>query len=161
MAESSARFNLPEKMPHIWPQVSEILLGALLLVVSTLVHGFGMYLVQRHFDRHWPTNPAARARRQFVFGSLILLMLCTHLFEVLLWAITLVLTDAVQDFRDAFYYSSVTYTTLGYEDIVLPHNWRLLAPMIAMSGVFAFGWTTGVIVNLVAQSHASTRKESR
>jgi hypothetical protein len=39
-------------------------------------------------------------------------MLCTHLFEVLLWAITLVLTDAVPDFRDAFYYSSVTYTTL-------------------------------------------------
>ena len=91
----------------------------------------------------------------------ILLMLCTHLFEVLLWAITLVLTDAVQDFRDAFYYSSVTYTTLGYEDIVLPHNWRLLAPMIAMSGVFAFGWTTGVIVNLVAQSNATMRKDAR
>jgi hypothetical protein len=33
--------------------------------------------------------------------------------------------------------------------------------MIAMSGVFAFGWTTGVIVNLVAQSRASTRDESR
>jgi hypothetical protein len=148
-------------MPHVWPQVSEVLLGALLLVMSTLVHGLGMYLVQQRFEHSWPTAADARARRQLVFSILILMMLATHLFELLLWAITLLLVGAVADFRDAFYYTSVTYTTLGYEDIVLPRNWRLLAPMIAMSGVFAFGWTTGVIVNLVAQSNATMRKDVR
>lgn len=132
------------------PPLAEIALGALLLVISTLIHGVGMYLVQITFDRYWPRE-RGRAHRQLVFSVLILLMLFTHMSEVLVWAMTLFETDAVRDFRDAFYYASVTYTTLGYEDIVLPRPWRLLAPMMAISGLFAFGWSTGVLVNIVGQ----------
>jgi hypothetical protein len=55
-------------------------------------------------------------------------------------------------FRDAFYYVAGTYTTLGYGEGRLPHAWRLLAPMIAISGLFAFGWTTGVLFSPMSQA---------
>ncbi len=45
-----------------------------------------------------------------------------------------------------------TYTTLGYGEGTLPKAWRLLAPMIAISGLFAFGWTTGALFNFVTQA---------
>ena len=35
---------------------------------------------------------------------------------------------------------------------MLPRQWRLLSPMLAMSGLFAFGWTTGVLVNFLGQT---------
>ena len=41
-------------------------------------------------------------------------------------------------------YVSVTYMSLGYGEDILASNWRSIAPMIATSGLFAFGWTTGV-----------------
>jgi hypothetical protein len=115
--------------------------------------------VQRAFDRHWPTAAGAGARRQLVLGGLILIMLTTHMLEIVVWAITLLVTDAVLNFRDAFYYASITYTTLGYEDIVLPRAWRLLSPMMAMAGLFAFGWTTGVLVSIVAQSTSRVSRQ--
>jgi hypothetical protein len=140
-----------------WP-LWEIPMGALLLVMSTSLHGLGMYLVHERFDRHWPELERKRVRRQLFFSGLISLMLVTHLSEVLLWAITLRTVGAIPGFRDAFYYAAVTYTTLGYSADKLPADWRILAPMIAMSGLFAFGWTTGVLVNLVRRMHERDRE---
>jgi hypothetical protein len=39
----------------------------------------------------------------------------------------------------------VTYTTLGYGDVVLTGQWRTLATIQAANGVIIFGWTTALI----------------
>ena len=132
-------------------------MGAMMLVLSTLLHGLGMYFVHARFDRHWPELEHRRVGRQFFFGGLIFLILVAHLTEVFMWAITLMAVDAIRSFRDAFYYAAVTYTTLGYNAEMLPLHWRILAPMIAMSGLFAFGWTTGVLVSMVHRMHERDR----
>ena len=62
-------------------------------------------------------------------------------------------------FRDAYYYVAVTYTTLGYGENTLTPAWRILAPMMAMSGVFAFGWTTSVLFSIVAAPAGVSAKE--
>ena len=131
----------------------ELGLGGGLLVASVLLHGIGMWMVQRRFLAAWPREPDARVRRQLVFASLIAMMLATHLAQMVLWAIALMGIGAVNGFREAFYFAAVTYTTLGYEETKLPLPWRLLAPLMAMAGVFAFGWTTGVLVSLVTRAN--------
>ena len=40
----------------------------------------------------------------------------------------------------------VTFTTLGYGDIVLDENWRLLASFEAATGIIMFGWTTAIVL---------------
>ena len=81
-------------------------------------------------------------------------MVVTHLSEVGLWSAALIGVGAISSPRDAFYFVAGTYTTLGYGEGTLPHQWRLMAPMIAISGLFAFGWTTSVLMSLVAQVNA-------
>lgn len=44
------------------------------------------------------------------------------------------------------YFSMVTFTTLGYGDITLGGDWRLLASFEAANGIIMFGWTTALIV---------------
>lgn len=135
-------------MEHYLP-VTEILFGALMLIVSLLVHGLGMYVVRVGAPYH--RRRMRRIEREAILCLLILLMIVTHLSEVLLWAAALVAMDIVPVFRNAYYYAAVTYTTLGYSEGTLGSSWRILAPMMAMSGVFAFGWTTGVLWNIVSQ----------
>ena len=53
------------------------------------------------------------------------------------------------DFESALYLSSVTYTTLGYGDIVLTDSWRLLCGIQAMNGILLFGWSTALLFFLV------------
>jgi hypothetical protein len=40
--------------------------------------------------------------------------------------------------EQAFYFSTVTYTTLGYGDVVMEGGWRLLATFEAANGIIMF-----------------------
>jgi hypothetical protein len=69
----------------------------------------------------------------------------THLFEIALWAIVFLLCGEMKEFETAFYFSAVNYTALGYGDIVLPDQWRLLGPIEAINGLLLFGISTAVM----------------
>ena len=80
-----------------------------------------------------------------------------HLIETLLWTFPLLQFDIIPNFRNAYYYVLEAYTTLGEGNIALPDEWRLVGPVIAISGLFTFGWTASVLVyvmNEVAKLHA-------
>ena len=133
----------------------EILLGLSLTTCTLVIHSIGMYLVMHRFELNWANylHEKSEFRRQFYFGHLVMLMLLTHLIEVLFIAAVLFEIQAFPEFRSAFYFTGETYTTLGFGDILLPHGWRQLALFIAMSGLFSFGWSTGVLVSIVGKTY--------
>ena len=147
--------------------LAEILLGISMILGSVCIHSVGMYLVMHRFELHWPRylNEGKEWRRQLYFLFLVTLILATHLCEILAIAATVHAIHAIEDFRTAFYFAGETYTTLGYGDVILPTGWRQLALFIAMSGLFTFGWTTGVLVSIVGKtydaqfSHLRRRRE--
>jgi hypothetical protein len=66
-----------------------------------------------------------------------------HMVEISLWAIAYTLGRAMPDIDSAFYFSAVTYTTVGYGDLVLPEAWRLVGGIEALTGILMCGWSTG------------------
>ncbi|UCC83503.1 MAG: two pore domain potassium channel family protein [Gemmatimonadota bacterium] len=91
--------------------------------------------------------------RSLIVGALVLVMFLATLIEAGLWATVYVVLGAISEFEKALYFSTVTYTTLGYGDVVLGSEWRLLSSFEAANGVIMFGWTTALIV--VALRHFS------
>jgi len=72
--------------------------------------------------------------------------------EAFVWALLYLLNPAITvlpDIQTAFYFSLVTYTTLGYGDIVLTGDWRVLSAVEAVNGVIIFGWTTALIIYFI------------
>jgi hypothetical protein len=51
----------------------------------------------------------------------------------------------------AFYFSASSYATVGYGDVVLPPNWRLLGPLESMTGVLMCGVSVGLLFALVTR----------
>ena len=84
-----------------------------------------------------------------VAGWLILL----HLFEIGLWAMLFWYGQAIPDFHSSFYFSSVTYTTVGYGDLVLPKEWRLTGGIEALTGILMCGWSTGFFFTVVTRMY--------
>ncbi len=62
-----------------------------------------------------------------------------------------------QDFGTAFYHSAVNFTSLGYGDIVMSEEWRLLGALEAANGVLMFGITAGLVI-AVLTSNVDRRK---
>jgi hypothetical protein len=80
--------------------------------------------------------------------------------EAWLWALLYLfnpLITALPDIETAFYFSMVTFTTLGYGDVVLTGQWRTLSSIQAANGVIIFGWTAALIFIL---SNTSIKKSS-
>ena len=88
-------------------------------------------------------------------GVVVLLMLLLHLMEIWVWSAALVYSGLVANWRAAGFFAANTYTTVGYGNFVLPDGWHMLAPIIAMSGLFTFGWTGSVLVEIVRRCQAA------
>ena len=82
----------------------------------------------------------------------VLFVLFVHTIQVWIWAVTFHLLGALPAFEPALYFALVTFTTVGYGDIVLSPEWRLLAGVAAAYGFLSFGWSTAYMVELVRRS---------
>ena len=54
----------------------------------------------------------------------------------------------------------VTFTTLGYGEIVLDEQWPLLASFEAANGIIMFGWTTAIVIAAVQRVYFGDAKKS-
>jgi len=123
------------------------LISFLMILITTVIHAFGMILVFRAIRSQEGHMNNDLRRKQIVWTSgTVLLMFIVSFAEVTVWAIAYLLTGAIEGFEHALYFSMVTFTTLGYGDIVLNENWRLLGSLQAANGIIMFGWTTAIVV---------------
>jgi len=121
-----------------------VALGALVIqgmVVTFGVEVIGALMAQRVVGIHLWRNGVATL-------MLIMTLLIGHLAQMAVWATAFMAAGQFETFGVAFYHSAVNYTTLGYGDIVMSEDWRLLGPQEAASGTLAFGWSTAAIVTI-------------
>jgi Ion channel len=79
-------------------------------------------------------------------------MLALHIVEITIWAFVIIHAGIVKHGYDAIYYCANAYTTLGMGSLDIDQNWRNISPIIAISGLFTFAWTTSALVDVVASN---------
>ena len=79
----------------------------------------------------------------------VLFLMIPIILDVTLWAIFYYAQDVLPNFEESLYFSTVTFTTVGYGDIVLGSEWRQLGTFEAMNGWIIFGWATALIITVV------------
>ena len=138
----------------------EILLGSVLVLGTTMLHALGtiaaLYFLKRLY-RPWTTHTG----RALMISGLVGGMFLVCVLDATLWAFVYVGVDAIPDVETALYFSMVTFTTLGYGDISLGSQWRLLASFEAANGTIMFGWTTALVVAYMQKLTLSHPEETR
>jgi type III secretory pathway component EscU len=125
-------------------------IAALLMAVTTAIHASGMLLVVRTVLSKDPqTRYHKKLMHLFSVAGVVLLMFLVSVIEVLVWSATYLWLGALEGLEQATYFSMVTFTTLGYGEIVLDEQWRLLASFQAANGIIMFGWTTAIVLATV------------
>jgi hypothetical protein len=88
-------------------------------------------------------------RRTIVTVVWVLFLIIPIVIDVTLWATFYYMSAALPSFEESLYFSTVTFTTVGYGDIVLGREWRQLATFEAMNGWIIFGWATALIIPVI------------
>jgi hypothetical protein len=143
----------------------EIALATLFLVIVIGIHGVFLGRISKlfstHIARQTPQSP--RWHAGLLTAISIGLIVALHFGETHLWALTLNQAGLISGYRDAYFYVLEAYTTLGEGSVYMPDGYRLISPIIALTGLFTFGWSTSVFVYIVGQVgrlHEEREKQS-
>lgn len=134
--------------------LDDLLVATALIVTTCIIHGFGMdrmmhFILNRHLVKHGGRPRPHHKLFMAVISILRIFMLVTV--HIWIWALTYQLL-AVPEFKtleDAVYFSTVTFTTLGYGDIVLHDQWRVLSGIEAANGIVLLGWSTAFLFEVM------------
>jgi len=131
--------------------LEQIGLGTLLVVVTTSVHAIctGIVLAVLRDVRAKLMAAHSRVVALSVIATIVVLLFLAAIFESSLWAMTYLYLGALGSFEEALYFSNVTFSTLGYGDLTLGVQWRLLSSIQAAIGTILFGWSTALVFAVV------------
>ena len=126
--------------------------GMIALTIFISVTGIVLWLnlLARHLESLEHRNKQPNLFRAILATSIVLVSI--HIFQAFLWALLyLVLPghSGLEKISDAFYFSMITITTLGYGDITLNDQWRLLSGLESMIGIIVFGMSTAMMYAVV------------
>ncbi|WP_166359673.1 potassium channel family protein [Pseudomonas akapageensis] len=120
-----------------------------LAAITVVLHAVGLALMLRFLDHRgnvlMTQLGAISTRLVWVACYMILL----HLMAISIWATFYVWQECLPDLETAFYFSGVTYSTIGFGDVVLGKPWRLFGLMEGLTGILMCGLSTGVFFAVV------------
>jgi len=87
-------------------------------------------------------------------SMLMVMLMLGNIVQIAFWATLYRVFGGFDDFETAAYFSGVTFTSLGYGDVVLSGRLRLLAPLQAANGLMMFGITTALFYSAVQRATA-------
>ncbi|MGF6690490.1 hypothetical protein M2318_000534 [Metapseudomonas resinovorans] len=138
---------------------SSIFFVWVLAAITVVVHAVGLAIMLRFLDHRgnvlMTRIGAISTRLVWVACYMVLL----HLIAISVWGAFYVWQGCLPDLETAFYFSGVTYATIGYGDVVLAKPWRLFGLMEGLTGILMCGLSTGVFIAVVNQIYQSFPKK--
>lgn len=130
--------------------LTQISIGVALIVATVIVHALSLELIFKVFFAV-PTNVQVRWRAA-VFALVIVAVFVAHVIEIWIWAVFYYFKASISEIptlEGALYFSTSSFTTVGFGDLVLSEEWRLLSSFEAINGMILFGWSTAFIFAVV------------
>ncbi len=127
-----------------------LVLTALVVTALTIIaHGVGTSWWIHRIGKRYPNANIflTPPRKAGVIIRTTLFLIILHFVEIMMWALAYVVVakNELESLEAAIYFSAVTFTTLGYGDITLSSQWRLLSGFEAINGIVLIGWTTAFL----------------
>jgi voltage-gated potassium channel len=131
--------------------MAQLILGFALMAVAVAIHLLGGLAAILHLRRRMAARAVDSTLRALrVLVDLFAVLLLLRLMQVSLCAL-LYWWRIGWDFNTALYFSTVTYATIGYGDVVPPPQWRLVAVTEGLTGVLMLGWSSALVFSVVVR----------
>ena len=127
--------------------IANVILGLGSMVVCLAIQAFLVVVAIQVYVNHrrLAASPTLVGTFVLICGVMLVLVIGNFL-QIALWAGLFMYLGEFADFGTAAYYSAVNFSTLGYGDIVMSEQYRVLGPMQAVNGVLMIGVSTAVVM---------------
>ena len=143
--------------------LNQLLAGGLVSFLN-----FGIHAVMTGLIVVLTRHLAGRTDDLHVFTRLSTLLLATvavlmvaHVAEIAVWAMFMAVTGITVLRAGVFEFAFENYVALGYGDVVAGDPWRLIGPIMALSGLLLIGWSVAIIFEVMKMAEVQIGRRTR
>lgn len=123
----------------------------MLIAVTASVHAFGLVAIVRWVLRARALDDPGMVPSTWLLVRVLWCLIALHGVAIAIWAVFYWWRGAMPDIESALYFSSATYATIGYGDLVLPKDSRFFGSIEGLTGILLCGLSTGFFFAVVAR----------
>jgi hypothetical protein len=131
-------------------------LSILMTVIVVIVHLTGILLLLRFLRRNARHAIKGQGFQQILRQGGLMLAVALGVFllhgiEIWLYALVFLAIGALPDFQTALYFSSSSYSTVGFGDVVLGPEWRIFGSVEGVTGLILIGWSSAFLLSVTSR----------
>jgi len=130
----------------------------MLAVLCVVIHGLGLFSLSHALRSETAAERLKRIAPLSPRGGLHpgdrRVILALHGVEIWLFSFAYLGLGAISGLEDALYFSTISYSTVGYSDIHIAHQWRLLGAFESILGMVLIGWSTAFFFRMLGRMEA-------
>jgi len=126
----------------------QLFIGLVIVAVTTVMAALfvGAIPVTLNYFSGWLRRRPHNRKAIIAMAAATMWLILSMTAGVWLWAMVFLAIGAFDQLEVSVYFSVVSFTTLGFGDVLLPVRWRLLAGICAANGLIVFGLNTAFLV---------------
>lgn len=130
-----------------------LIVASLLVVLTFSIHFIGLVGLSagmRRLGGH-PSNLKTVFGQGLAILSLVIALFGLHALEIWVYALAYLMLGGLTELEPALYYSSSAFSTVGFGDVALDKNWRMIGAAESLNGFLLIGWSTAFLVSVTAR----------
>ena len=141
--------------------LSKILIAFILVAATVSVQAAGLAALLKALVKSYAQLPTRFWPVTWLLIRVTWALIFIHVTEIAVWALFFWWNKCLPDVESSFYFSGVTYATIGYGDVVLPKEWRLFGPVEGLTGILMCGLSTAfffAVMSKMLRARMETRQ---
>ena len=135
------------------------LVGVPVILINMLLQSLVSVWCIRFYIKRFGERDGVLAGVLALFGIITMVML-GNLAQIVIWGALFLWLGEFNTLQEAIYHSGVNFATLGYGDIVMSPQWKMLGPLEAVNGALMIG-LSGASMLAVLQHHIRKQLNDR
>lgn len=133
--------------------------SSFMLILCVAVHGLGLaglnkaLRTEANVERMKRIDPLSPWGLLFTLG-IVMALIALHGIEIWAFALFYLCVGAAQTLESALYFSTISYSTVGYNDVHVLPEWRLTGAFESVLGLILLGWSTSFFFRMLGRIDA-------
>ena len=142
--------------------LTSLILGSLMIVANMGIQVLVLLVMLRALMRRFAAidGPLTLTQDTRILSGVLLILFVGHFIQCGTWALLFLFLGEFSEMRTALYHSIVNFASLGYGDIVMSEQWRMLGALEALNGVLMLGLSSGTLLALMTNLFARHSNET-
>lgn len=135
---------------------AELAVATVMVLLTVVFHGAGLLALGQLME--WLERIRGQSRVSPISGEGAIVavlsalgLLVLHGVEIWLYAFVYRWIGAVDAMRDAVYFSTIAYASIGFSDAAMAPEWKLLGALEGINGALLLGWSVAFFVTLMTR----------